>query len=108
MMDWLHLTLQGKIASLDRELAEAQERILSLEADILSITSPEEEAYRKVGLSSGCSPVVVTAARKALLSHWHPDRWPEGRKRHATQRFQAAQAAFERIAVLRESGRMRG
>jgi len=106
-MDWLHRTLQSRVASLRIELAEAQERILSLEADILSITSPEEEAYREVGLSSNCSPVVLIAARKALLSHWHPDRHSEEYKRTATRCFQEVQAAFERIEALRQQRRAR-
>jgi hypothetical protein len=107
-MDWLHRTLQFRIASLRIELDEAQKRILNLEAHILTTTNPDADAYREVGLSPNCSPVVLNSARKALLSHFHPDRWSEDRKPHATKCFQDAQAAFERIEALRQQGQARG
>jgi hypothetical protein len=107
-MDWLHRALQWKIASLRSELAEAQERILALEADVMEMTCPDAEVYREVGLSPDCLPVVLQAARKAILTHWHPDRHPEDRKQHATICFQDAQSAFERIEALRQQERARG
>ena len=100
-MDWQYRAALSRIETLERELANVRELIADLEADILSITSPEEDAYREVGLSSDCSPVVLHAARRALLSHWHPDRWSQDRKGHAADCFRSAQAAFERIEALR-------
>lgn len=101
-MDWQHRAALSRIETLERELADARELIADLEADILSITSPEEDAYREVGLSSNCSPVVLHAARRALLRHFHPDRWSQDRKGHATECFRSVQVAFERIEALRQ------
>lgn len=100
-MDWQYRAALSRIETLERELAEARELIADLEADILSITSPDEDAYREVGLSSDCAPVVLHAARRALLGHWHPDRWPQQQKPHAAECFRSVQAAFERIEAIR-------
>lgn len=97
MTDWRYAAALSQIGAPKRELAEAREHIHDLEADILSITSPDEDDYRAVGLSSDCSTVVLAASRKALLAYWHPDRWPSAQKSYATERFQAVQATFDRI-----------
>jgi hypothetical protein len=97
MTDWRYAAALSRIETLKSELAEAQEHIHDLQADILSITSPEEDAYREVGLSSDCSPVVLKAARKSLLAYFHPDRFPSAQKPYAAERFKAVQATFDRI-----------
>ncbi len=106
-MDWQYRAALSRIEALERELANARELIADLEADILSITNPLEDSYREVGLSSNCCPVVLNAARRALLGHWHPDRWPQHQKKHATECFRATQAVFERIEALRQQERVR-
>ena len=101
-MDWQFRAAQSRIETLERELADGREHIADLQEDILSLTDPEEDVYRQVGLSSNCSPVVLNAARRALLAHWHPDRWSQDRKGHASDCFRSVQAAFERIEALRQ------
>jgi hypothetical protein len=103
-MDWQYRAALSRIETLERELANARELIADLEADILSITDPLEDSYREVGLFSNCCPVVLHAARRALLIHWHPDRWSQDRKGHAAECFRSVQATFERIEALRQCG----
>jgi hypothetical protein len=104
-MDWPYRAALSRIKALERELADARDSIADLETDILSLTCPEEDVYREVGLSSNCSPMVLHAARRALLSHWHPDRWSQGRKEHATKCFRSVQVAFDRIEAIRQQQR---
>ena len=90
-------------AALEDDLALAQQRIKALEDRLAALEDTEVEAaiYRSVGLASTAHAVVVSAARRALLHHLHPDRGPPAQRVEATRRFQTASAAFDRIVELR-------
>lgn len=89
--------------ALEDDLALAHKRIKALEDRLAALEDTEEEAsvYRSVGLASTAHAVVVSAARRALLHHLHPDRTPPAQRAAATRRFQIASAAFDRIVELR-------
>lgn len=100
-MDWSERAARSEIEGLRRALARAEERILALEYDLQHGTSPEEDLFRSVGLSPEAIPIVVNAARRALLAHWHPDRWPDDQKEFASECFRAAQDVFDWIGKIR-------
>lgn len=90
-------------AALEHDLTLAHRRIEVLEDRVAALEDTEIEAiiYRSVGLASTAHAVVVSAARRALLHHLHPDRTPPAQRAEATRRFQIASAAFDRIVELR-------
>lgn len=90
-------------AALEHDLTLAYRRIEVLENRLAALEDTEVEAavYRSVGLASTAHAVVVSAARRALLHHLHPDRTPPAQRAEATRRFQIASAAFDRIVELR-------
>ncbi len=88
--------------ALREDLNHSLTRIANLERRLAEIEDDEQDAlYASVGLSVTAHEVVVNAARRALLQHHHPDRWPIEKKAQATARFAAASATFDRIAELR-------
>ncbi|WP_192216035.1 molecular chaperone DnaJ [Methylobacterium bullatum] len=88
-------------AALEVDLLTAQGRIKTLEERLAGHEDDEEAAiYRSVGLVPTAHGVVVSAARRALLAHFHPDR-AVGCQASATQQFRRAADAFERITELR-------
>lgn len=91
-------------AALEDDLTLAHRRIEVLEDRLAALEDTEVEAavYRSVGLTSTAHAVVVSAARRALLHHYHPDRAPPAQRAAATRQFQAVSAAFDRIVALRK------
>lgn len=94
---------QARIEALEHDLATARALIGHLEAKLAAIedTDEEDSLYATVGLVATAHEVVVSAARRALLGHLHPDRAPDSNKAAATVNFQRVNAAFDRIARLR-------
>lgn len=95
--------IQARVEALEHDLATARAWIGHLEAKLAAIEDDEEEdaLYRSVGLAPCAHTVVIAAARRALLQHYHPDRWDQRQKSGATAKFQATSATFEKIARLR-------
>lgn len=84
------------------DLLTAQGRIKTLEERLAAHEDDEEAVlYRSVGPAPTAHEVVVSAARRALLALFHPDRAASGSQAKAAQQFRSAAAAFERIEELR-------
>lgn len=91
-----------QIETMRHDLATAHAWIENLQRRLAVIQDDEEDKlYRRVGLAATAHTVVITAARRALLQHHHPDRWPLEKKAAATASFQAVCAAFQRIKEIR-------
>lgn len=97
----LHVA-NAQVEALTHEVATARAWIERLQDALAQVEGDEiDQTYRSVGLIATAHEVVVRAARRALLAHYHPDRAvPEHKGRMAAQ-FAAASAAFDRIAELR-------
>jgi molecular chaperone DnaJ len=52
-------------------------------------------ALRTLGLKGDPSAEEVKAAHRKLSHKWHPDRHPDQKKAHASERFRAVQEAFK-------------
>jgi hypothetical protein len=91
-----------RVVALEHDLATARAWIERLQDALAQAEGDEtDQTYRSVGLVATAHEVVVRAARRALLAHYHPDRAvPEDKGRMAAQ-FAAASAAFDQIAELR-------
>lgn len=106
---WKHELVRAELAeahtqieTMRHDLATARAWIDQLQVRLATIEDDEDDRlYRSVGLAATAHTVVVVAARRALLQHQHPDRWPPEKKASATESFQATHAAFERIKELR-------
>lgn len=82
--------------ALEHDLATARAWIERLQVRVAEYEGDEVAGvYASVGLTATAHDVVVRAARRALLAHWHPDRAsPVDQGRMAAQ-FAAASAAFD-------------
>ncbi|AWI89811.1 molecular chaperone DnaJ [Methylobacterium sp. DM1] len=93
---------QAQIDALEHDLATARAWIEHLQQRLAALEDDEQDTlYASVGLTVTAHDVVVSAARRALLQHHHPDRWRPEEKTRATERFAAVSATFDRIAELR-------
>lgn len=93
---------QAQIDALEHDLATARAWIEHLQQRLAALEDDEKDTlYASVGLTVTAHDVVVSAARRALLQHHHPDRWPPYEKTRATERFAAVSATFDQIAELR-------
>lgn len=92
----------NRIEALEHDLATARAWIETLQAKVAEFEDDEiENVYGSVGLTSTAHDVVVSAARRALLAHYHPDRAQTNDKSAMGIRFAFASAAFDKIAELR-------
>lgn len=92
----------NRIEALEHDLATARAWIEILQAKVAEFEDDEvENVYGSVGLTSTAHDVVVSAARRALLAHYHPDRAQADDKNAMGIRFAFASAAFDKIAELR-------
>lgn len=94
---------QAEADDLRTDLGRAAKRISDLEARLAEADDPglDDAAYKRVGLHPGAHRVVVDAARRALLAHWHPDRYAAGQCEYATRQFQEVANAFDVILATR-------
>lgn len=91
-----------RIEALGHDLETARAWIDVLQGKVAEVEDDEvEQTYRAVGLASVAHVVVVRAARRALLAHYHPDRASAEDKDRMTAQCAAASAAFDRIETLR-------
>lgn len=64
-----------QIETMRHDLATARAWIDQLQGRLAAIEDDEEDKlFRSVGLAATVHTVVITAARRALLQHHHPDR----------------------------------
>jgi hypothetical protein len=91
-----------QVEALEHDLSTARAWIETLQVKVAQFEDDEiENLYASVGLSPNAHDVVVRAARRALLGHYHPDRASHGDKSSMASRFAAASAAFDTIMELR-------
>lgn len=75
--------------------------IAVLQTRLADYEDDASDVYAAVGLRDTAHDVVVAAARRALLAHYHPDRAAGEDKDTMSARFAVASAAFDRIAEAR-------
>ncbi len=92
----------AQIEAMQHDLATAHAWIEQLQRRIAEIEDDEEDRlYGSVGLVATAHTVVIAEARRELLQHHHPDRWPPSGKAAATAHFQAVNATFAQIEERR-------
>lgn len=95
------------VAALEQMVADAEAEIAAIREGAAGRSDRESvdggdriaSAYRRVGLQRTAPEWLVRAAQKAYRSALHPDRHPVQFKVQAEQRFKAAEAAFDLIAL---------
>ncbi|WP_267361240.1 MULTISPECIES: molecular chaperone DnaJ [unclassified Methylobacterium] len=90
------------VEALQHDLATARAWIERLQSRLAELQDDgDAHVYASVGLTPNAHAVVVHAARRALLGHYHPDRASPDDKSKMSSQFAAASAAFDRIEALR-------
>lgn len=100
------LAAEARSATLQEALDHARHEVEHLEAALAEAGGGREaEVYAVLGLLPEAHRVVIHAARRALLTHWHPDRHADERTKAAAQaQFARVSAAADQIVAWRGRG----
>lgn len=58
-----------------------------------------DKDWQELGLARGAALEAINEARKRLQRQWHPDRFPEGKRAEAEERFKRVGEAADRCAA---------